>query len=165
MSPPDGGRHDRGGSLSAGDRLGPYEILAFVGKGGMGQVYRARDPRLRRAVAVKILNPSLSLTPEHVERLGREARAAGSLNHPNIVAVFDVGTEGPVPYVVSELLEGESLRARLDHGRLPYRKALEFGSQLAQALGAAHDKGIWHRDVKPGNVFITSDGRVKLLDF
>jgi WD40 repeat protein len=154
-----------GFTLSAGNRLGPYEIVSPLGVGGMGEVYRARDPRLRREVAVKILHRSLSLTPDHVARLGREARAAGSLNHPNIVAVYDVGTEGAVPYVVSELLEGESLRHRLARGPLSYRKALEYGIQLAQALGAAHEKGIWHRDVKPGNAFITSDGRVKLLDF
>jgi hypothetical protein len=129
----------------------------------MGVVYRARDPRLGRDVALKVLRSAA--TPELVERLRREARAAGSLNHPNIVAVFDVGTEGDVPYVVSELLEGRSLAQRMEQGRLGYRKALEFGIQIAQALGAAHAKGIWHRDVKPQNIFITSDGRVKLLDF
>jgi eukaryotic-like serine/threonine-protein kinase len=154
-----------GFTLSPGSRLGPYHIVSPLGAGGMGEVYRARDPRLRRDVAVKILHRSISLTPQHVERLGREARAAGSLNHPNIVAVFDVGMEGPVPYVVSELLEGESLRLRIARAPLPYRKALEYGIQLAQALGAAHEKGIWHRDVKPGNAFITTDGRLKLLDF
>jgi hypothetical protein len=129
----------------------------------MGEVYRARDPRLGRDVALKVLRSAA--TPELVERLGREARAAGSLNHPNIVAVFDVGTHGDVPYVVSELLEGRSLGQRLEQGRLSYRKALEYGIQMAEALGAAHARGICHRDVKPENVFITSDGRVKLLDF
>jgi serine/threonine protein kinase/Tol biopolymer transport system component len=156
---------DSGPSLSAGDHLGPYEIVRPLGAGGMGEVYRARDPRLRRDVAVKVLRRSLSLTPDHVERLSREARAAGSLNHPNIVAVFDVGREGEVPYVVSELLEGESLASRLARGPLPYRKALEFAAHIADALGAAHAKGIWHRDVKPANAFVTTDGRVKLLDF
>jgi Tol biopolymer transport system component len=131
----------------------------------MGEVYRARDPRLGRDVAVKVLHRDLSLTPEHVERLAREARAAGSLNHPNILAVYDVGSEGSVPFIVSELLEGESLRSRLDRGPLPYRKALEYGIQVAEALGAAHEKGVLHRDVKPGNIFITTDGRAKLLDF
>ena len=130
----------------------------------MGEVYRARDARLKRDVALKVLHPALA-TPEHVQRLTREARAAGALNHPNILAVFDVGTERGVPYVVSELLEGESLRQRMDRGILPYRKALEYGIHIAQALAAAHEKGICHRDVKPGNVFLTTDGRVKLLDF
>lgn len=154
-----------GPSLSPGDRLGPYEVVGLLGTGGMGEVYRARDPRLRRDVAVKVLHSSFDITPERVERLTREARAAGSLNHPNIVAVFDVGTEGSRPYIVSELLEGESLRRRLERAPLPYRKALEYGIQIAQALGAAHEKGVWHRDVKPGNAFITTDGRIKLLDF
>jgi hypothetical protein len=130
----------------------------------MGQVYRARDTRLRRDVALKIIHPSL-LKPQYVERLSREARAAASLNHPNIVSVFDVGIAGDVPYVVSELLEGESLRERLDRGPLPFRKALEYATQVAQALAAAHSKGIWHRDLKPANVFITAGGQVKLLDF
>jgi hypothetical protein len=130
----------------------------------MGEVYRARDTRLRRDVAVKVIRSSLA-TPEYIRRLDREARTAGSLNHPNILAVFDVGTEGEVPYVVSELLEGESLRQRMDRGPIPYRKALEYGIQVASALAAAHEKGIRHRDVKPANVFITVDGRIKLLDF
>jgi len=130
----------------------------------MGEVYRAHDSRLRRDVALKVLRPSLA-TPEYVQRLSREARAAGSLNHPNILAVFDVGTEGAVPYVVSELLQGESLRQRLDRGPIPFRKSVEYGIQIAHALAAAHEKGICHRDVKPGNVFIMTDGRVKLLDF
>ncbi len=130
----------------------------------MGEVFRARDTRLRRDVAVKVIHPSLA-TPEYIRRLDLEARTAGSLNHPNILAVFDVGTEGEVPYVVSELLEGESLRQRMDRGPIPYRKALEYGIQIASALAAAHEKGIRHRDVKPANVFITVDGRIKLLDF
>ena len=129
----------------------------------MGDVFRAHDERLNRDVALKVLRAAV--TPEHVERLSREARAAGSLNHPNIVAVFDVGMHDGVPYVVSELLEGRSLGQRLEESRLSYRRALEYGIQIAQALGAAHVKGICHRDVKPENVFITSDGRVKLLDF
>ena len=152
-------------SLAPGSRLGPYEIVAPLGAGGMGEVYKARDPRLRRDVAIKILHQSLAITPQHAERLSLEARAAGGLNHPNIVAVLDVGTEGGVPYVVSELLHGETLASRLARGPLPYRKALEYGIQIAHALAAAHEKGIWHRDVKPGNTFLTSDGRVKLLDF
>ena len=151
-------------ALSPGDRLGPYEIVAPIGSGGMGEVYRARDARLRRDVALKVLRPSL-LTPEHVHRLSREARAAGALNHPNIVAVYDVGTEGSIPYIVSELLEGDSLRDVLERGPVPYRKALDYGIQIARALDAAHGKGVCHRDVKPANVFVTADGRVKLLDF
>jgi len=137
--------------------------VGFLGAGGMGDVYRAHDRRLSRDVALKVLRSAV--TPDHVERLSREARAAGSLNHPNIVAVFDVGMHDGVPYVVSELLEGRSLGQRLEEGRLSYRRALEYGIHIAQALGAAHAKGICHRDVKPENVFITSDGRVKLLDF
>ena len=138
--------------------------MGRLGAGGMGEVYRARDTRLRRDVAVKVIRSSLA-TPEYIRRLDLEARTAGSLNHPNILAVFDVGTEGEVPYVVSELLEGESLRQRMDRGPIPYRKALEYGIQVASALAAAHEKGIRHRDVKPANVFITTDGRIKLLDF
>jgi eukaryotic-like serine/threonine-protein kinase len=153
----------KAGSLSAGDHLGPYQIVAPIGAGGMGEVYRAHDPRLKRDVALKILRRSAD--PEHLARFSREARTAGSLNHPNIVAVYDVGVEGPVPYVVTELLDGETLRARLNSGPMPYRKAIEYGIQIAQALDAAHAKGIWHRDVKPANAIITEDGRLKLLDF
>jgi Tol biopolymer transport system component len=130
----------------------------------MGEVYRARDARLGRDVALKVLRRSPT-DVENVARFRREAQAAGSLNHPNIVAVYDVQSEAGVPYVVSELLEGETLRAKLDQGLLPFRKAVEYGIQIAQALDAAHSKGIWHRDVKPANAFITKDGRVKLLDF
>jgi hypothetical protein len=130
----------------------------------MGTVYRARDARLRREVALKVISPSY-VRPEAVERFEREARAAAALNHPNILAVYDVSVEGPVPYVVSEMLEGDSLRERIDRGPIPYRKAVEIAIQVAEALAAAHAKRIYHRDVKPGNVFITRDGRVKLLDF
>ncbi len=147
-----------------GSRLGPYQIVEPLGAGGMGAVYRAHDSRLRRDVALKVISPLL-LRPDSVERFEREARAAAALNHPNILAVLDVSLDGRVPYVVSELLEGESLQARLDRGPLPYRKALDYAIQIAQALAAAHAKRIYHRDVKPGNVFLTSDGRVKLLDF
>ncbi len=144
--------------------LGPYKIVAILGTGGMGEVYRAHDSRLQRDVALKVLRGS-RFDADELARFSREARAAGSLNHPNIVAVFDVGTDGGLPYVVTELLEGDTLRDRIDRGALPYRKAIEYGIQIAQALDAAHAKGIWHRDVKPANVFITNDGRVKLLDF
>ena len=150
-------------TLSPGDRLGPYQIVGLLGAGGMGEVYRATDSRLGRDVALKVLRQSPD--PEHLARFSREARAASSLNHPNIVAVFDVDTQAGVPYIVTELLEGETLRVTLNKGLLPYRKAIDYGVQIAQALDAAHTKGIWHRDVKPANVFITEDGRVKLLDF
>jgi eukaryotic-like serine/threonine-protein kinase len=147
-----------------GFRLGPYEIVGALGAGGMGTVYRAHDSRLRRDVALKVISASF-VRADSVERFEREARAAAALNHPNILAVFDVNIDGPVPYVVSELLEGESLRARIDRGPVPYRRALEWAIQIAQALAAAHAKRIYHRDVKPGNVFLMGDGRVKLLDF
>jgi serine/threonine protein kinase len=151
-------------SLSPGDRLGRYQIVALLGAGGMGEVYRAHDPELHRDVALKVLRRS-SASADELARFGREARAAGGLNHPNIVVVYDVGVEAGVPYVVTELLEGETLRARLDRGPIPFLKAVDYGSQIAAALGAAHARSIWHRDVKPANVFITNDGRVKLLDF
>jgi WD40 repeat protein len=151
-------------SLSAGDRLGPYEIVGLLDEGGMGVVYRAHDARIKRDVALKIMRWT-SATPEQVARFSREAHAAGSLNHPNIIAVYDVGSENGTPFVVTELLEGETLRDKLRHGALPFRRAVEFGVQIANALDAAHRKTIWHRDVKPANVFITNDWRVKLLDF
>ena len=130
----------------------------------MGEVYRARDARIKRDVAVKVLHPDLA-TPDRVERLAREAIATGALNHPNILVVYDVGTHQENPYIVSELLEGESLRQRLDRGPIPFKKAVDYGVQIALALAAAHAKGICHRDVKPGNLFLTTDSRLKLLDF
>jgi Tol biopolymer transport system component len=151
-------------SLSPGDRLGRYRIVSLLGVGGMGEVYRAHDPELHRDVALKILRRS-SASTEDLARFSREARAAGGLNHPNIVAVYDVGVEAGIPYVVTELLDGETLRSRLDRGPLGFLKAADYGMQIADALGAAHAKSIWHRDVKPANAFITNDGRVKLLDF
>ncbi|HLN58473.1 MAG TPA: protein kinase [Thermoanaerobaculia bacterium] len=152
-------------TLSAGTHLGPYEILAPLGAGGMGEVYRARDPRLGREVAIKVLPASYSQDTDRLKRFEQEARAAGVLNHPNIMAVYDIGTHEGAPYVVSELLEGETLRARLAVGALPPRKAIEFAVQIAQGLAAAHEKGIVHRDLKPENLFVTRDGRVKILDF
>jgi hypothetical protein len=131
----------------------------------MGEVYRARDTRLGREVALKIISDGAALDPERLQRFEQEARLAGSLNHPNLVVVFDVGSEGGAPFLVTELLEGESLRHRLSRGRLPLRTALELGVQLAEGLAAAHARGIVHRDVKPENVFVTSGGRAKLLDF
>jgi len=158
----DGGRGVR---LTAGARVGPYEVLAALGAGGMGEVYRARDTRLGREVALKVISDGAALDPERLQRFEQEARLAGSLNHPNLVVVHDVGSEGGAPFLVTELLEGESLRHRLSRGRLPLKTALELGVQIAEGLAAAHARGIVHRDVKPENVFLTSGGRAKLLDF
>jgi serine/threonine-protein kinase len=151
-------------ALEAGSRLGPYEIVGLLGSGGMGEVYRARDPRLEREVAIKIL-PEEIADRTHLQRFEREARAAGALNHANVLAVYDVGAHEGTPYVVSELLEGQTLRARLAGGALPLGKALDHALGIAHGLAAAHDKGVVHRDLKPDNVFITVDGRVKILDF
>src|SRR5574341_1449864 len=151
--------------LVPGVKLGPYEVLAPLGAGGMGEVYRARDARLARDVAIKVLPPGFSSDPERLRRFEQEARAAGSLNHPNILAVHDTGHHDGSPYVVSELLEGQTLRERAAGGALPVRKAVEIGAQIARGLAAAHDKGIVHRDLKPENVFVTGDGQVKILDF
>src|SRR5215831_4493650 len=131
----------------------------------MAEVYRARDTRLGRDVALKVVNEALAGDPELVRRFEQEARLAGSLNHPNLVAVYDVGVQDGAAYFITELLKGESLRERLSHGRIPIQMALDWGAQLAQGLAAAHAQGIIHRDVKPENVFVTSDGHVKLLDF
>src|SRR5499426_3766671 len=150
--------------LAVGTRLGPYEVLAALGAGGMGEVYRARDTRLGREVALKVISDG-AIDSERLQRFEQEARLAGSLNHPNLVVVYDVGSEGSAPFLVTELLEGESLRHRLARGRLPLRTALELGVQIAEGLAAAHARGVIHRDVKPENVFLTSGGRAKLLDF
>jgi eukaryotic-like serine/threonine-protein kinase len=131
----------------------------------MGEVYRARDTRLGRDVAVKVLPPSFAQDPDRLRRFEQEARSAGALNHPNLLAIFDFGSVDGAPYVVSELLEGESLRQRLSEGPLPPRKAVEYAVQFAQGLAAAHEKGIVHRDLKPENLFLTKDGRTKILDF
>jgi len=152
-------------SLSAGTRLGPYEVLAPLGAGGMGEVYRARDTRLGRDVAVKVLPPAFADDPDRLRRFELEARAAGMLNHPNILTVHDVGTYNRAAYIVSELLEGETLRARLAGGALPIRKALDYALQMARGLAGAHRKGIVHRDLKPENLFLMRDGQVKILDF
>ena len=152
-------------ALAAGSRLGPYEILAPIGAGGMGEVYRARDPRLGREVAIKVLPASFSQDADRLRRFEQEAQAAGVLNHPNITAVYDIGTHDGAPYIVQELLEGETLRAALAGGALSPRKAIDYALQIAQGLAAAHEKGIVHRDLKPENLFVTKDGRVKILDF
>jgi eukaryotic-like serine/threonine-protein kinase len=151
--------------MQAGTRLGPYEIAALLGAGGMGEVYRARDTRLGRDVAIKVLPPEFADDPERLKRFEQEARAVAALSHPNVLAIHDVGTHEAIPYLVTELLEGESLRDRLKAGGLTVRKAVETAVQIAQGLAAAHEKGIVHRDLKPGNVFVTKDGQVKILDF
>jgi eukaryotic-like serine/threonine-protein kinase len=151
--------------LSSGTRLGPYEVMSPVGAGGMGEVYRARDARLNRDVAIKVLPAAFSRDPERLRRFQQEAHAAAALNHPNILAVHDFGEHEGCPYLVTEFLEGETLRQRLNAGGLPLRKAIEYAEQIARGLAAAHEKGIVHRDLKPENVFITRDGRVKILDF
>jgi eukaryotic-like serine/threonine-protein kinase len=151
--------------LTEGTILGDYEVLAILGAGGMGEVYRARDLRLNREVAIKVLPEFYSRDPERLRRFEQEARAAAALNHPNILAVYQLGSTDGVIYIVSELLEGESLRERLQRGPLPLQKAVDLGVQIARGLAAAHKKGIVHRDVKPENLFITRDGHAKILDF
>jgi eukaryotic-like serine/threonine-protein kinase len=152
-------------TLATGTRLGPYEVVAPIGAGGMGEVYRARDTRLGREVAVKVLPSSFSDNAERLHRFQQEACAAGALNHPNILSIHDVGAHDGAPYVVSELLEGETLRERLGGAPLPQRKAVEYALQIAHGLAAAHERGIVHRDLKPENLFVTRDERVKILDF
>jgi serine/threonine protein kinase len=152
-------------SLTPGTKLGPYEIVAPIGAGGMGEVFRAKDTRLGRDVALKILPESFAREPDRLRRFEQEARAVAALNHPNILAVFDIGQQNGSPFLVSELLEGESLRVILDGGALPQRKTIEYGVQIAHGLAAAHEKGIVHRDLKPENIFVSRDGRIKILDF
>ncbi len=166
-------------ALRSGMQLGPYEVQAALGAGGMGEVYRARDPRLGREVAIKVLPAMFATDVSRLRRFEQEARAAAALNHPNILAVHDIGTyrittiDGTAavaaaqecPYIVSELLEGETLREALRDGPLSVRKAVDYAQQMARGLAAAHDKGIVHRDLKPENIFITENGRVKILDF
>ncbi len=151
--------------LTPGTRFGPYEIVSAIGAGGMGEVYRARDTRLGRDVALKVLPESFSRDADRLRRFEQEARAVAALNHPNILAIHDIGEQGGAPFIVSELLEGSSLRAELMTGPLSARKAADYSVQIAYGLSAAHDKGIVHRDLKPENVFITKEGRVKILDF
>jgi eukaryotic-like serine/threonine-protein kinase len=152
-------------TLNPGTKLGPYEVVAPAGAGGMGEVYRARDARLNRDVAVKVLPTEFSRDPDRLHRFQQEAQAVASLNHPNIMAIHDFGEHERSPYIVAELLEGETLRERLRGGALPMRKAADYAEQIARGLAAAHEKGIVHRDLKPENIFITRDGRVKILDF
>jgi len=152
-------------ALTSGTKLGPYEIQSPLGAGGMGEVYRAHDTRLNRDVAIKVLPPAFARDPERLRRFQQEAEAVAALNHPNILAIHDFGEHEGSPYIVTEFLEGETLRERLRPGAMPVRKAIESAGQIARGLAAAHDKGIVHRDLKPENIFITRDGRVKILDF
>lgn len=170
--------HDRAGSFIergalgdaanhslVGGKLGPYQILSLLGSGGMGEVYRAQDERLRRDVAIKILVPDRFGDPDSLARLHREARVVAALSHPNILAIHDIGSEQGITYLVMELLEGETLRSRIDRSRLSWQAALEIGVAIADGLAAAHAKGITHRDLKPDNIFLTSAGQTKILDF
>src|SRR5271165_3710792 len=151
--------------LTPGTILGQYEIRSPLGAGGMGEVYRAHDTRLDREVAIKVLPESLTSDPDRLRRFEQEAKATAALNHPNILAVYQMATEGNVSYLVEELLDGETLRDRLRRGPVPIRKAIDYAVQVAHGLAAAHDKGITHRDLKPENLFVTKDGRAKILDF
>src|SRR5687768_2584590 len=151
-------------TLQAGSRLGPYEILAPIGAGGMGEVFRARDTRLNRDVAIKTLSLHVGSDADRLARFEREARAASSLNHPNILHVYDVGTEAGMPYMAMELVEGETLRSWMVKG-IETATAVRWMSQVAEALGKAHSAGIVHRDLKPENIMISRDGYVKVLDF
>jgi sugar lactone lactonase YvrE len=151
--------------LAPGARLGPYEIVCRVGEGGMGVVYRARDERLGRDVAIKVITPGLGSDPERLSRFQLEARAAGKLNHPNIVTIYDLGTSDGAPYIVSEMLEGETVRDRIEKGAMPVRKAVAAAIQLASGLASAHAAGIVHRDLKPENLFLLPNGTLKVLDF
>src|SRR3974390_2357055 len=152
-------------SLTAGTLLGQYEIRSPLGAGGMGEGYRAHDKRLDRDVAIKVLPDYLTSDPERLRRFEQEARATAALSHPNILVVYQMATENGVSFLVEELLDGETLRERLRRGPIPLRKAIDYAVQIAHGLAAAHDKGIVHRDLKPENLFITKDGRVKILDF
>ncbi|HEY5609779.1 MAG TPA: serine/threonine-protein kinase, partial [Thermoanaerobaculia bacterium] len=152
-------------SLERGTRVGPYEILAVVGAGGMGEVYRARDTKLGRQVAIKILQTRLAGDREHLRRFEQEARSASSLNHPNIITIYEVGEIETTPYIAMEFIEGKRLRDLLAAGPLPLKKTLEISCAVADGLAAAHSRGIIHRDLKPENVMITNEGFVKIVDF
>src|SRR6476646_315553 len=152
-------------NLSPNIPIGDYTIVSKIGEGGMGEVWRARDAKLGRDVAIKVLPAAFSSDAERLRRFEQEAQAAGALNHPNILVIYHIGTHNESPYIVSELLEGETLRERMGGVALPQRKAIDYALQAAHGLAAAHEKGIIHRDLKPENLFITKDGRVKILDF
>src|SRR5215468_11299337 len=152
-------------SLDVGTRLGSLEITALLGKGGMGEVYRATDTKLKRDVAIKILPEEFSRDPDRVSRFKREAQVLASLNHPNIAAIYDLQEADGAQFLVLELVEGETLADRIHRGPIPVEEALNIAKSICEALEAAHEKGIIHRDLKPANVKITPDGRVKVLDF
>ena len=152
-------------TLASGSRLGPYEIVAPLGAGGMGEVYRARDPRLQREIAVKVLPAELASHVERLKRFEKEARAASALNHPNLVTIYDIGSADGVEYIAMELVDGRTLREVLAEGALPIRSLLSVAAQAADGLAKAHAAGIVHRDLKPENVMVTKDGFVKILDF
>src|SRR5258708_9082912 len=152
-------------NLASSTKLGPYDIVSLLGAGGMGEVYRARDSRLKRELAIKVWPHAFSLDADRLRRFEQEALATAALNHPNILAVFDIGTNEGSPYVVSELLEGETLRERLRGGAIAVRKTLDYALQIAHGLPAAHEKGIVHRGLKPENLVVTQDVPVQILDF
>src|SRR5256886_5629936 len=152
-------------TITAGTKLGRYEIRSKIGEGGMGEVYRAYDGAMHREVAIKVLPAALSADKDRLARFEQEAQSAGALNHPNILVIHHIDTHDGAPYIVSELLEGETLRQRMSGTALAQRRVIDYASQIAHGLAAAHEKGIVHRDLKPDNIFITKDGRVKILDF
>ena len=152
-------------TLSAGTRLGPYEILVPLGAGGMGEVYRARDERLKRDVAIKVLPAELAADPERRGRFEREARSASALSHPNILTVYDIGSVDSIVYIAMELVDGGTLKDLVASGPVPVRKLLEISTQIAEGLAAAHAAGIVHRDLKPANLMVSKNGYVKILDF
>jgi serine/threonine protein kinase len=151
--------------FAADTQLGPYKIISLIGAGGMGEVYRAHDTRLLRDVALKVLQESFTTDTDRLRRFEQEARAVAALNHPNIVSVYDVGVADNIHYIVTELIEGDTLRQRITPQGIPTRKAVELAVQLAHGLAAAHDQGIAHRDLKPENIVVSKDGRLKILDF
>src|SRR5262249_7547799 len=152
-------------AVNAGSRLGLYEVVSPLGAGGMGEVYRARDTRLAREVAIKVLPAELSSDPSRLRRFEKEARSASGLNHPNIVTIYDIGSEGGISYIAMERVEGETLRKQLVGGPMPTKKLISVATQIAEGLAKAHEAGIVHRDLKPENVMVTRDGLVKILDF
>jgi serine/threonine protein kinase len=151
-------------SLNAGAIISHYHVMGKLGAGGMGEVYRARDERLGREVAIKVLPASLANDADRLKRFEQEARATSALNHPNILTIYDIGVHEGAPFIVAELLEGEELREQMNAGALPVRKVIEYAQQMAQGLSVAHERGITHRDLKPEKTLVTTDGRVEILD-